>query len=346
MVNSKKKLFFKIFLVLIIICFFCLAELFIRYNKEVYSYGYRRSKNERLIFELEPGYLIKSSKALISRQGLNDRYFPPKKDPEIFRIAVVGDSVSFGWKVGPENSFPKVLESILKEDEKKKFEVINFSVPGYNISQEYELIKTKVLKFEPDLVVLVYCCNDFFACNYFQSKMTVLNFLYNKSFLVRALFSKLDFYIDKNDFFNVKKIWTLFKEKVLAMYYPEELIYPYPGLEAVPYKSINTLDKNLVPQKYWYMLGEDNYKIYLTKIAGMLKERNINLVALGYFREFSANTHKQAGVVYKCDLKNMLNDRNILWEEILIPGDGHFTAEGHKAVAQYLYQFLRTKGIL
>jgi len=169
-------------------------ELLVWLNPPLYCEGYRPSRNEKLIYELQPGYKIASLKAKISSQGLNDRYFPVNKQPGVYRIAVIGDSTSFGWKVGPANSFPKQLENILNEREGpgKRFEVINFSVPGYSTSQEYEALKDKALKFSPDMVILCYCGNDVQLCDFIQPDITVFNFLYNKSYLVRYILKRID----------------------------------------------------------------------------------------------------------------------------------------------------------
>jgi hypothetical protein len=39
-------------------------------------------------------------------------------------------------------------------------EVLNFGVPGYNLDQEIETLRSRVLRFDPDVVVLAFCLND------------------------------------------------------------------------------------------------------------------------------------------------------------------------------------------
>jgi hypothetical protein len=63
----------------------------------------------------------------------------------------VGDSLSFGYLLAQEKSFPKLLEKLLHASGNTSWEVLNFSVPGYNIVQERTLIQTRVIRFRPDV---------------------------------------------------------------------------------------------------------------------------------------------------------------------------------------------------
>jgi lysophospholipase L1-like esterase len=82
-----------------------------------------------------------------------------EKTPGVFRIAVIGDSVAFGYGVTREESFPYVLEQSLKA-QGIAVEILNFSVSGYGIEAYDALYETKVRQFSPDAVVLSYVLND------------------------------------------------------------------------------------------------------------------------------------------------------------------------------------------
>jgi hypothetical protein len=67
----------------------------------------------------------------------------------------------FGWGVEQEAPFLSVLERRLnREHPASAWEVLNTAVPGYNAVMEVETLKTKVLKYRPDLVVYGFCPND------------------------------------------------------------------------------------------------------------------------------------------------------------------------------------------
>lgn len=290
--------------------------------------------------------------AKISKQGLNDRYFPIKKPVDTFRIAVVGDSISFGWKVGGKNSFPKILEKMLNEDNRSNntFEVINFSVPGYNTSQEYELIKEKVINFSPDLIMLIYCYNDTHICNYFKPQITFKNYLYNKSYLVHQLLRIIDLRICSTFNHRFKKGWLWFKRKILGMFYYEVPIYSYPGLEETIYMSDKDppILKKDVPRNYWYMLGYENYKANLLNIYNLLKRHNIQFISSGFFDEEALLINQEIDIKYICDLNEFIISKKIIWDSIVIDPiyDWHFNREGHRLVADFLYSYLQEKILL
>jgi len=319
------------------------CEIFLRLNKKRFSEGYIPANNDRLVYELHPGYEIKSLNAKISEQGLNDRYFPPEKQPGTFRIAVVGDSTSFGWKVGAKKGFPKILETLLNKEHPGKFEVINFSVPGYNTSQEFEVIKEKVMLLQPDMVILCFCGNDTHICNFIKPKLTVTNYLYNKSFFVHFLLQRIDLIVNSDG--RAPDIWTLLKKNVLGMFYYHQRIYPYPGLEEtitsnknLPNSQINT------PQRYWSMLGYDNYKIHLQNIINLLAKNNITFVSSGPFHGKAIEINKELGV------KNIYNFHEIFkgipMNVFLLENDGHYSAEGHRLIAKHLYRLLNVHGLV
>lgn len=76
------------------------------------------------------------------------------------RVAVIGDSETFCQSLEEELTFTARLEYELNRKQHKHFEVLNFGVPGYDTSQEAALLRKKVLRFHPDIVLLNYVFND------------------------------------------------------------------------------------------------------------------------------------------------------------------------------------------
>ncbi len=333
--------------IVIILC----LEIIIRLKPVLYCRGYKPSKNDKIVYELYPGYTIRSLQARISSQGLNDRYFSFEKSSDTFRIAFVGDSTSFGWKVGPGNSFPKILEKLLNKQKVGKFETINFSVPGYNIAQEYEVIKEKVIKFHPDMVILVFCENDTHICNFFKPDITLLNYLYNKSYFFHFLLRGINLLISRrSDSSYAKKWWFLFKKKILGMFYNEHPIYPYPGLEeTICIKGNPPSEKKFVPKKYWYMLGHKNYKFHLSSIHDLLREKDILFISTGFFHVDSIplSINYKLNIEYICNLSQMIRNKGILYKNIsLSTEDMHMNQRGHHLVAEIIYEFIHEKNLL
>ncbi len=95
--------------------------------------------------------------------GMRDRDRPQQKSPGTVRIAVIGDSYTFGLGVTAEEAFPSVLEGLLNDSSGQgglRYEVLNFGVIGYCSRDEALFLKYKALACSPDVVILAYVLND------------------------------------------------------------------------------------------------------------------------------------------------------------------------------------------
>ena len=125
---------------------------------------HKYSDNEWLIYDLKPSFKVVSHGISFSTNshGQRDVEYSMKKPPNTFRVAVIGDSVGFGWRIPQETVFTEVSEKTLNSEfaGKPKVEIINFSVIGYNSEQELIVLREKVLNYSPDMVVYAFCYND------------------------------------------------------------------------------------------------------------------------------------------------------------------------------------------
>lgn len=109
----------------------------------------------------------------INSKGLNDLEYPYKKEKDVFRIIIVGDSMTESFQVPLEKTFIKLLEKKLNKQNNRKFEVINCGVRGYGTYNELLYLKKECLKYNPDLVILgFYPCNDIKDNSYKLSEWT------------------------------------------------------------------------------------------------------------------------------------------------------------------------------
>jgi tetratricopeptide (TPR) repeat protein len=120
-----------------------------------------RSANPRMVFEMRPNVHLNEFVSTNS-DGFRDREFSREKAKNTFRIAAVGDSITFGWFQRVEQTYTKVLESLLNAQAAPDmtFEVYNFGIGCYNVEQEVALIKDRVFRHQPDLLLVQYCSND------------------------------------------------------------------------------------------------------------------------------------------------------------------------------------------
>lgn len=70
------------------------------------------------------------------------------------RIAFVGDSFTFGmWADSVEHSFVGVFESNI---DTSRYQVLNFGVPGYSLTDIKLQLEEEVLNFDPDIIFLMF----------------------------------------------------------------------------------------------------------------------------------------------------------------------------------------------
>lgn len=92
----------------------------------------------------------------INSRGLRSPEITYEKLPSTFRILNLGDSIVMGWGVSEEDTYGRILETMLNEEGSVdlRFEVINAGVPGWNLENALAYLQAEGLKYEPDLIVL------------------------------------------------------------------------------------------------------------------------------------------------------------------------------------------------
>jgi lysophospholipase L1-like esterase len=91
--------------------------------------------------------------------GWRDREIPVARVPGKLRIAMLGDSLTVGWGVPFDDTFPKRIERLYAA-EGVEAEAINFGVGNYNSIQEVEAFLVGGQRYKPDVIVLNYFVND------------------------------------------------------------------------------------------------------------------------------------------------------------------------------------------
>jgi hypothetical protein len=139
------------------------ANGFIRFMKTaeaVPSRGplYRPSGDPDLGFELVPNSRRGSMR--INAWGFRGPDVSERPPAGIVRVAVVGDSETFGAALPEESTLPGCLASALNAAKPGGYEVLNLGVPGYNTLQELRVVQTRLKQLHPHVVILYYVLND------------------------------------------------------------------------------------------------------------------------------------------------------------------------------------------
>ena len=126
-----------------LVIFFVTGEILTRIFRKESPPMFVASENQKLVYELNKNY------ADINSFGMRDENFDIDSIKDRYRIAVIGDSHAYSANVkNIAETFPSQLEKYLNQNVGQRIvKVLNFGVPGYNTSQELEVLKTKALIF-------------------------------------------------------------------------------------------------------------------------------------------------------------------------------------------------------
>ncbi len=98
---------------------------------------------------------------IINSQGFRGPEFREHKPEGTFRIICLGDSSTFGWSVGEDETYAYYLERLLNQRYPWGwFDVLNLGVTGYSSRQGRELLSRKAIHLEPDIVIFAFGPND------------------------------------------------------------------------------------------------------------------------------------------------------------------------------------------
>jgi len=124
--------------------------------------------------------------------------FPEKRD-DVYRIVVVGDSLTYGYGIEERFTYSSIVEAQLSTDH--AVEVLNLGVSGYQSEDVLNALKRFLPDLDPDLVIYGVCLNDFLPTRIGEYQSTayalplpeaVKTFFGSRSRLARLLIQRYD----------------------------------------------------------------------------------------------------------------------------------------------------------
>jgi HEAT repeat protein len=91
--------------------------------------------------------------------GLRDGTHSEEKPEGMRRVVILGDSVTAGAEIQPDEAFPQVLQQRL-DQEGRPVEVFNVALWGWSTRQQRIAYERLARKYDPDDVILAVCLND------------------------------------------------------------------------------------------------------------------------------------------------------------------------------------------
>ena len=89
-------------------------------------------------------------------KGFRSGEVPYRRTDKKKRVLFLGDS--FGWGFGVSN--PELFSYILQSRYDDILEIVNLSVTGYGLPQEYLMYRTEGVKYAPDVVIQLFCMTN------------------------------------------------------------------------------------------------------------------------------------------------------------------------------------------
>jgi hypothetical protein len=242
---------------------------------------YRVSASIGLGYEISP-----NACAFINKHGMIGKGYDLEKDKRCFRIIVLGDSIT------EQHWYVERLEELLNIGKKNnyRFELWNAGVGGYSIVQYYYSLRDKLLRYQPDMIIVGLSLNDFdtrmVVCLKDSEKGIIKyylplfgrwglikpnQFLLRRSYFYRLLIFKIDEWLCRQD----KKIggeYYLAKIKDICERHKIPLVcFVFPYLK--PYKEYNGCEKQ---NSKAILNALDNLKIDYMDLALFFPEEKRN----------------------------------------------------------------------
>jgi len=284
-----------------------------------------------VVYELRPGLegTFRNQTVRTNGLGLRGPDVTREKPAGTRRIAVLGDSNTFGWGVGEGEPYTQLVQQALDKTG-RRFEVLNFGVPGYNTTMEVATYESKAAAFSPDLVIIHFIGND----------LDLPHFMQPPENLRSAAHSDL---------------WDLWQARFGSLQDEAD-----PDLLAHDRSKLDPEYRQKVRGQYQHMVGPDAYRREMAKLGALTREKKIPVIvmALGDVSGEGSLAHQAADAngmrfldasprFYRYLVEHGLGTEKADWQRTFrIPHDGHPNRLGHQLYAEVILDELRAMGLV
>jgi len=342
--KSKKILFIFFLFISIILISELAANLFekktnlpVKCFKKEFKNGFMHTPNSTCLFRTNFWNITYQ----INSQGLRDVEYQPNKRIDTFRIAIVGDSFVEGVGVEVEDTFAKKLEARLNQSKgDHNYEVLNAGTAAYSPLLEYLVLKNTVLKYNPDLVILVFEPINFLDENHYQNLTSYTENGEPTSVLPHLPSHIIDYILNLDT--NPQKS----RNKNLNFIHNFKLTSFARGLISSQSNNQSSFKSALTPNNQ----SQESVQKSLLRIKNLLLNNEIEfqIVTLPIKEQLeNPQLHETFDSILKfgekekvpvLDLTTDLQKTN--WQDLYIKGDLHLNEKGHEFIAEKLSLYL------
>ncbi len=171
--------------------------------------GFPGNEGDSSMFVPANDCLYAGKRVHINRMGIRDaKERTMKPAPFVTRIAMFGDSFTFGEGVDNNETFPAILDSILAALTPSRYETLNFGVPRFNTIQEYLYLQRFGNRTAPDIVLFQWLENDVLNEGYVGSDLDIIDS--GKPLLPREVENELSFFSQLHEWLKNKSDLYMF----------------------------------------------------------------------------------------------------------------------------------------
>lgn len=307
---------------------------FIQYS-QLYGWEIKPNLNKTLI--ISDGTAIVETNS----QGFRDYEHKARKNRDKYRIVIVGDSFTWGHGVDNNETYSKILETY-----DKKIETINMAVGGYGTDQEYLTIMNKGLKYNPDMIILMYTVSTDVAdvntdfMHWPKPQFKIINDTLVLTNVPVPGYYALNTKEASPGFIKSLALYPFVRDNLLSLPLIREFLidnfhlgryYDFKENYDVVFKIFLELNKEL-----------ESRKIPLLVIIMPDQDQIDNIVSnrsISYMEDFFKENNIQYINIYDYF-------KNYDSEEFYFKIDGHINEKGHERVAQVIYEKLKNNKVL
>ena len=253
--------------------------------------------------------------------GLRAPFHPEAKAEGVYRVLILGCSTTFGWGVQDEESYPAVVERILRERGVSSVEILNGGQPGYTSFQGLWFYENVGRRYDADLVLFGFVVQDARRAAYSDRSQALL--------------------------------------QADARFLKQKLLYrsrSYRALkEAIDRRRIASKERPDGGDQGVYRVPPEDYVANIRALKAMVDEDGGGLFLFGFPLERAGYTalHREilAAAAEELDVPILDAQENMDVESrertLFFPKDrGHANAAGHALIGEWLATHLQTRGFV
>lgn len=299
-------------------------------------------------------YHIKNHRAILEKNELRveihtnsvgfrgRREYTKERVPGVKRILFLGDSFVFGWGVEDSQVFTSRVES-----EKQDYEVINLGVAGYGIDQIYLSYQQLGLEYKSDIVFIGIFYEDFW-----RATRAFADSGHAKPYFMLAKEGKLELknvpvpmpYTLKEDQFPV-----IFEPSFFGSLLEKSRVYRIVRKSLLKLaRNLRLIDPEMTPE---WRLG----RVILKQLVNEIRNNGAEPILFIMPSEYWAKNKKPTSLARSLhrfsekEKVRMLDTTLYFFKAVqaeglaryFIPGDGHWTADGHEVASRLVIDFLK-----